>query len=146
LDQTKDLEAIKVTASMAVKESQGGVLECAYAADQDDHVIGFAYGTRPSHAAATAAWEGEEEDEDEDSTVTLKICLLLTHTCSGLHTATNNSFWSWDVIWYFQRQFILPEGFPAHPHPGFYHAPDLYEGWIYSSRQFGDIPSLWDYQ
>jgi redox-sensitive bicupin YhaK (pirin superfamily) len=30
-----------------------------------------------------------------------------------------HSFWSWDVIRYIQRQFILPEGFPAHPHRGF---------------------------
>jgi hypothetical protein len=59
LDQTKDPEAIKVTASMAVKEGQGGVLEIAYAADQDNHVIGFAYGTKPSQAAAAAAWEGQ---------------------------------------------------------------------------------------
>jgi redox-sensitive bicupin YhaK (pirin superfamily) len=30
-----------------------------------------------------------------------------------------HSFWNWDLIRYFQRQFILPEGFPAHPHRGF---------------------------
>jgi hypothetical protein len=78
LDQTKDPEAIEVTASVAVKDGrQGGVLECAYAVDQDNHVIGFAYGTKPSQAAASAALEGEEED---NSTVTLKIGLLPTHT------------------------------------------------------------------
>jgi redox-sensitive bicupin YhaK (pirin superfamily) len=30
-----------------------------------------------------------------------------------------HSFWSWDVIRYIQSKFILPEGFPAHPHRGF---------------------------
>jgi hypothetical protein len=77
--QTKDPEAIEVTASMAVKEGQGGVLECAYAADQDNHLIAFAYGTKPSQAAAVAL-EGEEDEEDDSYTGTLKICLLPTHT------------------------------------------------------------------
>lgn len=78
LDQTKDPEAIEVTASVAVKQGPGGVLECAYAVDQDNHVIGFAYGTKPSQAAASADLEGEEDEDN--STVTLKIGLLPTHT------------------------------------------------------------------
>ena len=30
-----------------------------------------------------------------------------------------HSFWNWDLIRYIQRTWILPEGFPAHPHRGF---------------------------
>jgi hypothetical protein len=38
-------------------------------------------------------------------------CIMLVHH--------RHSFWSWDLIRYIQQNFILPEGFPAHPHRGF---------------------------
>eukprot|EP00568_Trieres_chinensis_P011074 CAMPEP_0183294648 /NCGR_PEP_ID=MMETSP0160_2-20130417/2900_1 /TAXON_ID=2839 ORGANISM="Odontella Sinensis, Strain Grunow 1884" /NCGR_SAMPLE_ID=MMETSP0160_2 /ASSEMBLY_ACC=CAM_ASM_000250 /LENGTH=450 /DNA_ID=CAMNT_0025456001 /DNA_START=17 /DNA_END=1369 /DNA_ORIENTATION=- len=39
-----------------------------------------------------------------------------------------HSFAQWDPIRYFQRAFILPEGFPAHPHRGFITVTHIMKG------------------
>ena len=76
LDQTKDPELIQVEAKVSMKQGEG-TLECAYALDQDDNVIGFSYGTKPSEAEASRE---DKNDEDTPSEVDLKIRLVPTRT------------------------------------------------------------------
>merc|ERR1712232_1242269 len=52
----------KVPASMGV-----GILECAYALDQDGNVIGFAYGTKPSDAIFMDDGASEEKLNGSDN-------------------------------------------------------------------------------
>lgn len=58
LDQSSDPELVTVEAKVpSIREdscssNKIGVIECAYAIDQDGHVLGFAYGVRPSDAVA----------------------------------------------------------------------------------------------
>ncbi len=77
LDQSSDPELVQVEATVPTK-LEGGVLECAYALDQDDHVIGFAYGTKPSEAASASS--SEEDESEEEKTVALTIRLLPERT------------------------------------------------------------------
>lgn len=82
LDQSSDPELVQVEAIVPTK-LEGGVLECAYALDQDNHVIGFAYGTKPSEAATkagTATVDDDNAGEEDDLTVTLTIRLLPERT------------------------------------------------------------------
>jgi hypothetical protein len=75
LGTDKDPELVDILAS--VPSTRGdGVLECAYAVDQDGNVLGFTYGTKPSEAAKQTASESEEEA----GKVELKIRLLPLHT------------------------------------------------------------------
>jgi redox-sensitive bicupin YhaK (pirin superfamily) len=55
----------------------------------------------------------QEEDDNEGmaTMVNTSPFIMLVHH--------RHSFFQWDPLRYFQRQFILPEGFPAHPHRGF---------------------------
>jgi redox-sensitive bicupin YhaK (pirin superfamily) len=53
----------------------------------------------------------EEEENVVDVVVNTSPFIMLVHH--------RHSFFKWDPLRYFQRQFILPEGFPAHPHRGF---------------------------
>ena len=76
MDQTKDPELIQVEAKVSMKQGEG-TLECAYALDQDDNVIGFSYGTKPSEAEASRE---DKNDEDAPSEVDLKIRLVPTRT------------------------------------------------------------------
>eukprot|EP00529_Nitzschia_sp_RCC80_P022854 CAMPEP_0113476644 /NCGR_PEP_ID=MMETSP0014_2-20120614/19779_1 /TAXON_ID=2857 /ORGANISM="Nitzschia sp." /LENGTH=494 /DNA_ID=CAMNT_0000369675 /DNA_START=7 /DNA_END=1488 /DNA_ORIENTATION=+ /assembly_acc=CAM_ASM_000159 len=59
LDQSSDPEVVSIEAKVpSIRETIGsdggkfGVMECAYAVDQDGQVLGFAYGVRPSDAVA----------------------------------------------------------------------------------------------
>jgi hypothetical protein len=75
LGADKDPELVEALASVPIIQGDG-VLECAYAVDQDGNVLGFTYGTKPSEAAKQMAEEGEEEAGE----VELKIRLLPLHT------------------------------------------------------------------
>jgi hypothetical protein len=75
LDQSKDPELVEVQATVNMIQ-ENGILECAYAQDQDGNVIGFQYGTKPSDAAKAK----EEKEEKQESTVTLKIRILPERT------------------------------------------------------------------
>jgi len=69
-----------------------GILECAYAVDQDNNVIGFAYGTKPSDLikeaddsdkTKTAEGGGDEKKPkniDDDGMVALNIRLVASRT------------------------------------------------------------------
>jgi hypothetical protein len=69
-----------------------GILECAYAVDQDNNVIGFAYGTKPSDlikeaddSDKTKATEGDGDEKktkgiDGDGMVALNIRLVDSRT------------------------------------------------------------------
>jgi hypothetical protein len=74
LDQSQDPELVSVEATVAMTLGEG-ILECAYAVDQDGNVIGFSYGTRPSEAA-----EKKGADKYENPSVPLTIRILPTHT------------------------------------------------------------------
>jgi hypothetical protein len=74
LDQSKDPEMVNVEATVAMTLGEG-VLECAYALDQDGNVIGFSYGTRPSEAA-----EKKGADKHENPSVPLTIRIVPTRT------------------------------------------------------------------
>ena len=68
LDQSSDPEVVSIEAKVpSIRETVGsdggdkfGVMECAYAVDQDGQVLGFAYGVRPSDAVA-----GKKTPEDK---------------------------------------------------------------------------------
>lgn len=79
LDQTKDPVLVEVKASVNIMEDEG-MLECAYAQDQDGNVIAFQYGTRPSEAFDTEKKEGEEGETKKEPTVELKIRILPERT------------------------------------------------------------------
>jgi hypothetical protein len=84
LDQSSDPELVQVEAKVPTIFG-GGVLECAYALDQDNHVVGFAYGTKPSEAArkhhkANDDDNDNNDDDEDDPTVTLTIRLLPERT------------------------------------------------------------------
>lgn len=81
LDQSKDPVLVEVTATVDMFEGEG-ILECAYAQDQDGNVIGFQYGTKPSEAFDTEKKEkeGDEEEAKKEPTVTLKIRILPERT------------------------------------------------------------------
>ena len=71
-----DPKVITVEAKVPATISSGlGILECAYAVDQDNKVIGFAYGTKPSDLIgdgdgdgekAAAAAEGSSDDNKDE--------------------------------------------------------------------------------
>jgi len=83
-----------ITVETTVPVTMGaGILECAYALDQDNNVIGFAYGTKPSDAAAATGTvqqqkEGREindgsnndSDNKKEETVTLGIRVAPSRT------------------------------------------------------------------
>lgn len=79
LDQSKDPVLVEVKASVNMMEDEG-MLECAYAQDQDGNVIGFQYGTKPSEAFETEKKEGEEGETKKEPTVELKIRILPERT------------------------------------------------------------------
>ncbi|KAG7372083.1 hypothetical protein IV203_018226 [Nitzschia inconspicua] len=68
LDHSEDPEIVQVEATVATTMVGGGVLECAYAVDQNGDVIGFAYGTKPSEAA-----KGEIKETSETTTMTIRL-------------------------------------------------------------------------
>lgn len=92
LDTTKDPTLVTVTAAIPSLELDGkGLLECAYALDQDGHVIGFAYGQRlhPSEGASKEendadgdahANDGGQPSSDGLDTIRLNIRILPNHT------------------------------------------------------------------
>lgn len=101
-----DPELISIEAEVPATINSGlGILECAYAVDQDNNVIGFAYGTKPSdliddenkktddddNPKAAESDDGEKkkrvadndnivENGNEDMMVTLNIQLLASRT------------------------------------------------------------------
>jgi hypothetical protein len=74
LDQNKDPELVEVEAIVSMTQDDG-VLECAYAQDQDGNVLGFSYGQKPSEASTE-----EAKEEQQENAVTLKIKVLPTMT------------------------------------------------------------------
>jgi len=67
LDLDTDPELVDILAAVPTKQGDGGgILECAYAVDQDGNVLGFSYGTKPSEAIK----EQEEANEEEEPQVT----------------------------------------------------------------------------
>jgi hypothetical protein len=88
LDQSKDPVLVEVVATVDLMEDEG-ILECAYAQDQDGNVIGFQYGTKPSEAFDTEKKEeeGEKEEAKKDPIVTLKIRILPERTQTVTITA-----------------------------------------------------------
>jgi hypothetical protein len=77
-----DPELITVEAKVPATMG-GGILECAYALDQNNNVIGFAYGTKPSDAAAVQQQQQihEENNNKEDmEMVPLGIKLAASRT------------------------------------------------------------------
>ena len=60
-----DVKLITIEAKVSATINSGeGILECAYALDQDNNVIGFAYGTKPSDLISD---ESEEVNADENA-------------------------------------------------------------------------------
>jgi len=56
-----------ITVETTIPATMGaGILECAYALDQDNNVIGFAYGTKPSDAATATVQQQKEGGEIND--------------------------------------------------------------------------------
>ena len=94
LGSEKDPEVVEIIASVPSKQG-GGILECAYAVDQEGNVLGFSYGTKPSEAAKQA--EGGDEIEEGGTELELKIKLLPFHTrtitlaAAYTHSATERS-------------------------------------------------------
>ena len=79
-----DPELITVEAKVPATMG-GGILECAYALDQNNNVIGFAYGTKPSDAVAVQQQqqlneENDNKDEMEMEMVPLGIKLAASRT------------------------------------------------------------------
>jgi hypothetical protein len=72
LDHSSDPELVQVEATVPTTLG-GGVLECGYALDQDDNVIGFVYGTKPSEAAKAAEVSGDKDKSGETVTMTVRI-------------------------------------------------------------------------
>lgn len=72
LDQNLDPELVEIQALVPSKEG-AGILECAFAVDQNGNVIGFTYGTKPIDAVQR---EGDETNPEKSSMVDLKIKLL----------------------------------------------------------------------
>jgi hypothetical protein len=74
LDTSSDPEIITVTAVVPLFEvdNQEGVLECAYAQDQEGNVIGFSYGK--------SSGSDRKEGEEELPFVTLNIRIIPSHT------------------------------------------------------------------
>ena len=68
----------------------------------------------PSSSLSMSSWDDEDKNNNNNQEV-IQIdtspFLLLVHHC--------HSFFDWDPLRWFQKSFILPEGFPAHPHRGF---------------------------
>lgn len=65
-----DPKFLTVDAQVPVTINAGeGILECAYAVDQDNNVIGFAYGTKPSELMGDEkkSDDGEDETKSNDS-------------------------------------------------------------------------------
>ena len=82
LDTDKDPELVDVLAMVPTKQGEG-IIECAYALDQEGNVLGFSYGTKPSEAAKQAeedaSFTGDEQEEPADL-IELKIRLLPLRT------------------------------------------------------------------
>jgi hypothetical protein len=79
LDHSQDPELVQVEAK--VPNTMGeGILECAYALDQNGHVIGFAYGTKPSEAAAAKDKKESKEESGDSDMVSMTIRILPTGT------------------------------------------------------------------
>lgn len=82
LGTDRDPEMVEILASVPSQQGQG-ILECAYAVDQDGNVLGFSYGTKPSEVAAKSSSDPDSQGDAEESTgtpVELKIRLLPLHT------------------------------------------------------------------
>jgi len=79
LDSDEDPELVEIKAQVPSRQGDG-ILECAYAVDQDGNVLGFSYGTKPSEASKEAAENDVDGREGEIPKVELKIRLLPFHT------------------------------------------------------------------
>ena len=69
-----DPKLISVEATVPATINSGlGILECAYAVDQDNNVIGFAYGTKPSDLIDDDKDEDKKADDgDDDASKTIE--------------------------------------------------------------------------
>ncbi|KAL3908557.1 MAG: hypothetical protein SGILL_008438 [Bacillariaceae sp.] len=82
LGHSKDPELVQVEAQVPTTLGEG-ILECAYALDQNGDVIGFAYGTKPSEAAASKDDKdnGDDKKDNNDSGMaSMTIRILPTRT------------------------------------------------------------------
>jgi hypothetical protein len=79
LDPSEDPELVQIEAKVATTMGKGGILECAYALDQNNNVIGFVYGTKPSDATK-AEKQRDNTKGAENSMATLKIQILPSRT------------------------------------------------------------------
>lgn len=93
LESGSDPELVEVLANVSVTSPDveaRGILECAYAVDQDGNVLGFAYGTKPSEVAENVEDKSPSDKNDTESaveingqsTIELKIRLLPKRTRS----------------------------------------------------------------
>lgn len=74
LDHSEDPELVQVEATVATSTKDGGILECGYAVDQNGHVIGFVYGTKPGEAAATKGENNTKQAAvNETATMTIRL-------------------------------------------------------------------------
>jgi hypothetical protein len=65
-----DPKLITVEATVPATINSGlGILECAYALDQDNNVIGFAYGTKPSDLIGDENSKKADDDDDNPKTI-----------------------------------------------------------------------------
>jgi len=68
-----DPKLITVEATVPATINSGlGILECAYAVDQDNNVIGFAYGTKPSDLLDDDKDNKKADDGDDDTSKTIE--------------------------------------------------------------------------
>jgi hypothetical protein len=79
LDTDEDPELVDILALVPTKQGEG-IIECAYALDQDGNVLGFSYGTKPSEAAKTIDEEDDVDGEGPLDLLELKIRLLPLRT------------------------------------------------------------------
>ena len=78
-----DAKFVSIEAQVPATINDGeGILECAYAVDQDNNVIGFAYGTKPSELMKEEEDKeaGSEEGDETNKMVTLGIKLVESRT------------------------------------------------------------------
>lgn len=87
LGTDEDPEVVEILAAVPATQGEKGIIECAYAVDQDGHVLGFSYGTKPSEAAQKSASANgdanantDAKDDNDSNMIELTIRLLPART------------------------------------------------------------------